>query len=115
MKDWLKNAFAVEGSAPPPLSAEQQVLVDRLCHEVVRRGLATPAIAFLEMSHPLNSVGAHTIHFFTPLLSALFDAESCRRLAEFLERRGSIELLCRRIEALQAEAQSSADGSPRAG
>ncbi len=103
MKEWLRNAFAVEGRRLPELTDEQRAMVERLAREVVRRKLGTPAIAFLEMSHPLNSVGASALHFFTPLLSVLFDVEGCRRFAEFLEKRGSIEVICRRIEELLAE------------
>ena len=108
MKAWLRNAFAIEPREAATVTAEQQVLVDRLCREVIRRGLGTPAIAFLEMSQPLNGVGAATLHFFTPIVSVVFDADGCRRFAEFLEQRGSIEIICRRIEELQREGRSPA-------
>jgi hypothetical protein len=108
MKAWLRNAFAIGPRESAAVTAEQQALIDRLCREVVRRGLATPAIAFLEMSHPLNAVGAATLHFFTPIISVVFDVDGCRRFAEFLEQRGSIEILCRRIEELQREGRSPA-------
>lgn len=106
MKAWLRNAFAIEPRKAAAVAPEQQALVDRLCREVVRRGIATPAIAFLEMSQPLNGVAAATLHFFTPIVSVVFDVEGCRRFAEFLEQRGSIEVLIRRIEELQREPRS---------
>lgn len=112
VKSWLQNAFAVEKPGALQISDEQRALVERLAREVVRRKLATPAVAFLELSHPLNSVGAHALHFFTPILSVLFDAQGCRRFAEFLEQRGSLEYVCRRIEELLAESQPPAGGSP---
>ena len=108
MKAWLRNAFAIEPRESDAVTAGQQALIDRLCREVVRRGLATPAITFLEMAHPLNGVGAATLHFFTPIVSVVFDVDGCRRFAEFLEQRGSIEILCRRIEELQREGRSPA-------
>lgn len=100
MKAWLRNAFAVESRQPLVLTDDQREMVERVAREVIRRKLGTPALAFLEMSHPLNAVGANAVHFFTPLLSVLYDVEGCRRFAEFLERRGSIEAICRRIEEL---------------
>lgn len=98
MIDWLKHAFAIERDFAP--TEEELQLAERLCREIVRRELVMPAVAFLEMSRPLNALGAQALHFFTPLLSAIFDARQCRRIAEFLERRGSIDWLCRRLEEL---------------
>ena len=62
--------------------------------------MAVPALAFLEMSRPLNSLGAQALHFFTPVLSAMFDQRQCELVAEFLDRRGSIDWLCERLEEL---------------
>ena len=55
---WWKHAFAVE----PPGVAEpndvQRGVVEKLCLEVTRRGMTTPALLMLEMSRPLNYVSA---------------------------------------------------------
>jgi hypothetical protein len=96
--EWLKHAFAVESKFSP--SAEELALAERLCREIVRRELALPALAFLEMSRPLNSLGAQALHYFTPILSTVFDSGQCARMAEFLDRRGSIDWLCERLEEL---------------
>jgi hypothetical protein len=98
VRDWLKHAFAIEREFSP--TAEELALAERLCREIVRRELALPALAFLEMSRPLNSLGAQALHYFTPVLSAIFDPTQCTRMAEFLDRRGSIEWLCGRLEEL---------------
>ena len=98
MRDWLKHAFAIEREFSP--TAEELALAERLCREIVRRELALPALAFPEMSRPLNSLGAQALHFFTPVLSAVFDEGQCSRVAEFLDRRGSIDWLCQRLEEL---------------
>lgn len=100
---WLKHAFAVEADAPAEPNAAQRAIVERLCAEVVRRQMTTPALAFLEMSRPLNYLGAQTMHFFGPLVTAIANADSYRELAAFLEQRASIDYICRRIEALEAE------------
>lgn len=102
MIGWLKHAFAIESAFAP--SDEERALADRLCREIIRRKLTVPALAFLEMSRPLNSLGAQALHFFTPLLSAVMEPEQVRRFAEFLDRRGSIDWLCRRLEELDGEA-----------
>lgn len=60
-----------------------------------------PALAFLEMSRPLNSLGASAIHFFTPIASSLANPVALKHFAEFLDQRGSVDLLCNIIEAAQ--------------
>lgn len=95
---WLKHAFAVERDFSP--TEEELQLAERFCKEIVRRELVVPALAFLEMSRPLNSLGAQALHFFTPVLSVVFTPEQCRHIAEFLERRGAIDWLCNRLEEL---------------
>lgn len=99
---WLKHAFAVDppGAAEP--TPEQAAVIDRVCREVVRRGLATPALLSLETCRPLNYLGSQALHFFAPVVSALTDARGYHLFAEFLENRGSVDYLCRRIEEIEA-------------
>jgi hypothetical protein len=103
VKGWLKHAFAVEPPGPAKPTPPQAEVAEKLCVEVVRRHLSTPALTFLEMSRPLNFIGAQAMHFFAPLIDALTDAEGHRHFATFLEQRGSIDYLCQRIEELEAD------------
>ena len=100
---WLRHAFAVEPPGPAIPSDEQRAVVDRVCREVVRRHLATPALMFLEMSRPLNYITAQALHFFAPFVSIVAGGQGHRHFAAFLERRGSIDYMVRRIEELEAE------------
>ena len=104
MKSWLKHAFAVDPPGPAEPTDTQHACVEKLCVEVVRRHLSTPALIFLEMSRPMNFIGAQALHFFAPLINAVTDADGHRQFAAFLEHRGSIEYICCRIEALEASA-----------
>jgi hypothetical protein len=111
--NWFRHAFALDPPGPAEPTEAERPIVDRVCLEVVRRHLTTPALFFLEMSRPLNSLAAAAIHFFTPLLSVLVTGDEHRRFAEFLDRRGSIEHLCRRIEQLECKAEAAeASGVP---
>ena len=101
--EWLKHAFAIEREGPIEPTDEERPVIDALCRQVVFRGLVTPAQVFLESVKPLNYVSSQALVFFSPILSAIADPAACRHLAEFLERRGSIDYLCRRIETLAAE------------
>jgi hypothetical protein len=99
---WLKHAFAVDPPGPAEPTERQREIIDQLCREVVRRGMTTPALMALEMSRPLNYLGAQALVFLRPFIAAVTDADGHRHLAEFLEHRGSVEYLCRRIEELEA-------------
>jgi len=100
---WLKHAFAVEPDGPAEPTDAQQAVVHEVCRAIVRRRMTTPALMFLEMTRPLNYLAAQTMHFFAPVLTAVVDREGYRQFAEFLEHRGSVDYLCRQIEALEAE------------
>jgi hypothetical protein len=100
MLRWLKHAFATR-PAQAELTPEQQSVVDRVCHGVVARKMTAPALAFLEMSRPMNYIGSQAIHFFTPILSALVDTKAIEVFASVLERRDAVEILCTRIEQIE--------------
>ena len=100
---WLKHAFAVDDPQTLTLSDRQERIVERICREVVRRHLATPALMALEMARPLNFVGAQVMHFFHPFVSVVTDANGYREFTALLERRGAIDVLVERLEALDSE------------
>ncbi len=108
---WLKHAFAVDppGAAEP--TPEQAKVVEWLCGQIVKRHLTTPALAALEMSRPLNYIGSQTLHFFQPFVSAIQSKhghEGYCQFATYLEKRGSIEYICHRIEELEDECEQNA-------
>jgi hypothetical protein len=118
-------AFDTSGPDEPPTPAQLE-LVEKLCHEIVRRRLALPALVFLEMSRPLNTLSAQALHFLAPMLSMFsgprvadvslpsppadapiqMPPAAHELLAQFLERRDSVGFLCDRIEALEKERAS---------
>ncbi len=98
MKKWLKDAFAVESDKPLELNTEQKAIVDRVCEEVARRHMTTPALIFLETFRPLNYLGSQVLHFFQPIVTTVLNAESYKVFTAFLEQRNSVDYLCRRIE-----------------
>ena len=110
----LRHAFAIE-TGPTEPTESQRAAVEKLCGEIVRRRMATPALMALEMSRPLNYVGAQVMHFFAPIVTVLFDKAAYNDLAEFLEHRSSIDYVCRRINALdeqRKEEKASGENTP---
>ncbi|MFN0051883.1 MAG: hypothetical protein ACKV0T_06810 [Planctomycetales bacterium] len=105
--DWLKHAFAIDAAGPVEPTEAQRQLIDRLCRLVISRELTLPAQMLLETVRPLNFVTGQMLHFFAPLLATLGDSQAAGQLAEFLERRGAVDYLARRLEELQRPAKSS--------
>ncbi len=97
---WLRHAFAIDPPEAFQPTETQQALVDRLCAEVVRRRMTTPALMALEMSRPLNYVSAQFLHFIQPFASTIVNAQEYAELTAMLEQRGSIEYICKRLEAM---------------
>ena len=115
--NWFQHAFDTSGPDEPPTPAQLE-LVEKLCHEIVRRRLALPALVFLEMSRPLNTLSAQALHFLAPMLGMFTGPRAAdvsppsppdappppavhELLAQFLERRSSVEFLCDRIEVME--------------
>ena len=109
--NWLKHAFAVEGPGPAEPTEAQRVIIEKLCREVVRRRMTTPALLMLETGRPLNYVSAQLLHFFQPMLSFLANAAEYQAFTEFLEQRGSIDYIVARLETLNEEASTTSHGT----
>jgi hypothetical protein len=93
-------------------------LFDTLAQGITKRRLSSAAIFFLESMKPLGWIGSQVMYFFQPIMRLVF-SESSRydRAARLLEKRGSVELLLRRIEDHQvvfAEEQQAQKEAARA-
>ena len=111
IKEGVRHAFAI----PPdrhPLSVEDVALLERVAEAVVRRGMAAPAIVFLESMAPMNFLGSQAVHFFTPLLEVVFPQRDIERVALLLERRDTLVRLASLIES-RADAQRAARATNR--
>lgn len=98
--NWFKHAFALDEPNVEPTNAQKEV-VDKVCREIVRRGMATPALVFLEIFRPLNYLGSQVMHFFQPIMTVILDGEGYRHMSEFLENRQSVDYLRRQIEEIE--------------
>lgn len=106
LRDKLRHAFAVDPPGPEEPSQEQQEAVDWFCRQVAKRHLTTPGLIALEMSRPLNYFASQAMHFIAPGVWSLVRPQTYQQyqlFAEFLERRGSVEYLARRVEHFEQE------------
>jgi 2-polyprenyl-6-methoxyphenol hydroxylase-like FAD-dependent oxidoreductase len=99
-------------SAPPtpctqhPTPNTPDPLLDRIAAQVVRRGMVTPAVFFLEMNRPVGFLAGQATHVLTPFLAALIGLETVRKLAHLLEDPANVDRLLERIEQLERERRS---------
>jgi hypothetical protein len=81
-------------------SPEDEALLTAVAARVVRMGMATPAVFFLESVKPLSFIGSQALIFFEPFVRAFFHLVEYERFARLMEDRESLERLLERIEAL---------------
>ena len=79
--------------------SEQRVLLEKVATWIVRRGLTTPAILFLETGKPLNFLGSQLLIGFSPFIQAIFKGDEYQKFALILEKDANVELLIELIEA----------------
>ncbi len=83
------------------LSADEaNWLVERIAHQVVKRGLAVPTTLLLEMHAPIHMLGSSAVAVLMPVLGPVFGPEQINRYRLFLEKRENIEMLVDRIQQL---------------
>ena len=109
MASWLRNAFAIDAAGDATPTAEEAALADRLAGAIARRGLSSPAIMALECSRNLNFIASQTLVFLAPILTILFNRREYALVTQFLERRGCVEYLCKRIELMTDDPKLAAD------
>jgi len=79
----------------------------------VRYRMTVPAILFLESVKPLSFVGSQALHFFEPMVTAVFTVPDYERFAALMERRENLEALLvaieRKDEAVRLEERERRD------
>ena len=79
---------------------ERDRLIDELAQKIVRRGMETPSIMFLEMHKPVAFLASQTMLVASPFLTPMFGPEGVRKYSQLFGNSENVELLIRRIEDL---------------
>jgi hypothetical protein len=77
-------------------------LIDLLAGKVVKHGMATPAILFLEMHKPFAFLASQTVILSSGFLIPFVGIQNVQDYSKLMETRSNVEKLICRIEALQA-------------
>jgi len=82
------------------ITDDERSMLDDLADGITRRRLTPAALFFFESMKPLGFVSSQMLLFFRPIVEAMWpNPVTYDRITKVLERRGSIELLLRRLEA----------------
>lgn len=111
--NWLKHAFAIDDGEDVQPSPSQKEAIDRVLTEVLRRGMAVPAMMALETCRPLNYVGSQLLVFLSPVIKVTLGIQAQDEFARFLEKRGSIEYLLTRLEQLSHDCEDAASSAQK--
>ncbi len=106
LRSKLKHAFAVDAPGAVEPTEAQRPAVEWICTQVAKRNMTLPGLIVMEMTRPLNWIGAQVMHLTSPGVWAIAPKHiygGYQNFATFLEKRGSVEYMCRRIEELEAE------------
>jgi len=107
LRSAFTHAFAVPAERAESTEEEQR-LIERIAEAVVSRGMAAPAVLFLDSMGPMNFLGSQALHFLTPILDCAFDTGDLDRIARLLERRNAVTRLAAAIEARSTGGGASA-------
>ena len=112
------------GAPDRPNGMIDEEILDAVAGRIVRMGLTTPAIFFLESSKPLSYVGSQGLVFLEPFIKSVLNLAYYDRFVRLMEDRANFERLIERIEELdeleqkkerdrkrEAKEQKSANGS----
>jgi hypothetical protein len=86
-----------------PTDEQRSELVEEVAREIQLRGLAGPAVQFLQASRPYRPLGADAMLFFDPVLRSVFGGELPVASAILADDAG-IDLLIERLEEIEEEA-----------
>jgi len=94
-----------QGQVPPPLldisEEDRDKIVEEIAQWIMKVGMGTPAILFLEAHKPLNRVAANLMHLTSPvagILAPLWD-----HYGVLLQDKENLEVLISRLEELERE------------
>ena len=88
----FSHAFSTTSEAKG-FTVEDLALLERVADAVVKRGMAAPAMVFLESLGPMNFLGSQALYFLTPIVEWAFQAKEVEQVARLLERRDTIPCL----------------------
>lgn len=92
---------------------QRDAILERIARTIVQRGMAAPAVLFLELNKPLSFVASQSLIVLTPFLAPFVGIDNVHRYSRLLEKRDNVERLIERIEQLEHERQEDTSYATR--
>ncbi len=89
-----------------PLSVTEKEAITRIAGRIIKSGLVTPAVFFLEIVKPFSLLSSHALVFFGPIITAFVNHDKYYRATELLEDPKNVEFLLSEIERLDQQIES---------
>ena len=87
------------------IAPSDKQLISDLAEKVVERGMAVPAIFFLDMMKYLSFFGGQVMVFFGPIITAFVPSASYYKFAALLEEKKNVEFLLTEIERIEEQSK----------
>lgn len=84
---------------------ENQKIITKLAKEIVDRGMAVPAIFFLESTKYISFIGSQFLVFLGPIATCFINNKKYYDFAEILEEKSNIDFLLNEIERINLKIQ----------
>ena len=91
----------------PLTTEERDALIEKVSEAVVKRGLQTPAILFLEVHKPLSFIASQGLIVTSPLTAPFIGLDNVQSISRLIADRNNIEALIARIEDLSEESRTN--------
>jgi len=98
----------------PDWSKDDEEQAKKLAQKVVDRGMALPAILFLESVRPLHFIGSQFVHFMAPISGLVVGRWDLDRLGNFLEHRGAVPFVIEEIQQREKQRADAAQANKKA-
>ncbi|HEX2951283.1 MAG TPA: hypothetical protein VHV83_17200 [Armatimonadota bacterium] len=82
---------------------DEETAIEEIAQRVVREGMGTAAIVFLESTKPISFLTGQAAIFATPIIGGFIEPLRLERYANLFSDRSFIERLIRRIEELESD------------
>ena len=82
-----------------------QEIISNLAKEIVDRGMAVPAIFFLESTKYISFIGSQFLVFLGPIATCFINNKKYYNFAEILEKKSNIDFLLNEIVRINLKTQ----------
>jgi hypothetical protein len=85
----------------------EQNILSKFASKIVDKGMAVPALFFLESTKYVSFIGSQMMVFFGPVMTSFINSEKYYNFSELLEDRDNVEYLLNEIERIDLEVQNN--------